>query len=587
VPLVDLGDVERRDFRGVLSPAPEVGAKREGVDEVFLDNAEEYYKKYQAFDYWRMLIKQAIEKLEIKDVKTIVEFGCGFGNSTFPLLDLFPNARVVATDISPNLLAILRRLIDARELSARCLPVAMDAQKDYINDGYADLVLGSALLHHLAEPEPFIARAMQIMKPGGVAIFFEPFEAGHAILRLICPTISEEAERRRESGRAIDWLRTIPVSLEPQIMRGSLPGWRDRNDKWAFPRSVLEQIATRAGSELIVYPLHDNNRQFTRHFAYMLEAYGGMNRSDVPKWAWAVFDRFDRRIFSPEMLLDVPLEGCVIFRKPTSSSRYETWKAASQIYGRWVASSHVQGAIDEAPRHPLGRVTAYPDTWINFDDLARPVPFRKTFNYPGAYIDANHQGLAEAVTGRHGIPGLIDIGIDGYLLHGDALKLYEMAYFADGDVLELGTHKGLSTSILAQALEARGNGIVETVDIDCQANMLARETLRGRPGADRITFTISDATRRLDELIAVGRAFGFVFIDHWHGYEATRDAAVRMHSLLRPGGFVLFHDFLDPGNADPAHVYGVFQAVLDTLAADTRFTFYSNAGCSGLFRRTV
>jgi hypothetical protein len=51
VPLVDLGRAENPAFRGVLTPEPEIGAKREGIDEVFLDNAEDYYRKYQGFDY--------------------------------------------------------------------------------------------------------------------------------------------------------------------------------------------------------------------------------------------------------------------------------------------------------------------------------------------------------------------------------------------------------------------------------------------------------------------------------------------------------------------------------------------------------
>ena len=70
---------------------------------------------------------------------------------------------------------------------------------------------------------------------------------------------------------------------------------------------------------------------------------------------------------------------------------------------------------------------------------------------------------------------------------GDALKLYELAYFCEGDVLELGTHKGLSTSIIAQALHDRKrDGILETVDIDSESNRAARDNLAGRPGEDSI-----------------------------------------------------------------------------------------------------
>lgn len=182
-----------------------------------------------------------------------------------------------------------------------------------------------------------------------------------------------------------------------------------------------------------------------------------------------------------------------------------------------------------------------------------------------------------------GIPHLADLGVPGYLLHADALKLYEMAALGTGDILELGTHQGLSTSILAEALATRGNGLIEAVDIDIETNIVARRNLEGRAGAQTINFIVMDATKRLDELIAMNRKFGFIFVDHWHGYDVTFDAASRLHLLLKQGGYVLFHDALDPGNADPDHPYGVFQAITDTIRKDARFTFAGNFGCCSLY----
>jgi SAM-dependent methyltransferase len=163
-PLQDLGAAEDPAFRGVLSPQPEVGSKREGVNDAFLGQAEDYYKKYQGFDYWRSLISAAAQRVGADDPRLIVEFGCGFGNSTLPMLDLFPNASIVATDISPNLLSILHRLLESRGLTDRCIAVAMDAHKPYIVPGIADFVLGSAILHHLSEPGDFVAEAMPVLK---------------------------------------------------------------------------------------------------------------------------------------------------------------------------------------------------------------------------------------------------------------------------------------------------------------------------------------------------------------------------------------------------------------------------------------
>lgn len=317
-PLVDLGDCEAEAFRGVVTPGPEVGLERKGVNAVFLENAEAYYRKYQGFDYWRMLLVQALGHIDVHDAEMIVEYGCGFGNATLPMLDILPNSKIIASDISPNLLAILDGLLVSRNLKDRCVAVAMDAHKPYIKPESADLVFGAAIMHHLAEPGGFIGSALRVLKPGGWAFFFEPLEGGLSILRLICEEILREAKRRSLLAR---WSRGMILTwkfardLRPQIFRSALPGWRERDDKWAFPRSVLDRIARENHAEVRTYGLHDNVGQFRRHFSHMLETYGHMKAMDYPAWAWDIFDRYDKEVFSPEMLLDLALEGCILFRK--------------------------------------------------------------------------------------------------------------------------------------------------------------------------------------------------------------------------------------------------------------------------------
>jgi len=323
-PLVNLGDCEAEMFRGVLTPKNEVGLERRGVNAVFLENAEAYYKKYQGFDYWRMLLVQALDRIDVDDPKIIVEYGCGFGNATLPMLDILPNSKIVASDISPNLLAILDGLLESRNIKDRCVAVAMDAHKPYIKQGSADLIFGAAILHHLVEPGEFIGSALRVLKPGGWAFFFEPLEGGLAILRLICEEVVREGKRRFFNAR---WRRAMRLTenfakdLRPQIVRAATPGWRDRDDKWAFPHSVLDKIAQENRAEVRTYGLHDNVGQFRRHFSYMLETYGGMRATDYPAWAWDIFDRYDKETFSPEMLLDLALEGCILFRKLPDASK--------------------------------------------------------------------------------------------------------------------------------------------------------------------------------------------------------------------------------------------------------------------------
>lgn len=235
-----------------------------------------------------------------------------------------------------------------------------------------------------------------------------------------------------------------------------------------------------------------------------------------------------------------------------------------------ITNAHMARSIAYAER-------AGPE-WISLDAI-KPM----SAIYDGALLTPFHAALSEA-PGMKDTPFLIDLGIPGYLLHNDALRIYDLAYRARGDVLELGTHKGLSTFIISTALEDRGGGVLETVDIDGEANTEARHNLCARSGGHRVTFTLLDAADRMDQLATDGRKFGYVFVDHWHGYDVTRAACERLPAILSDGAFVQFHDFADVGNIEADHPYGVYQAVLDTVCEDPRFMFVCLSGCTAVFR---
>jgi predicted O-methyltransferase YrrM len=80
------------------------------------------------------------------------------------------------------------------------------------------------------------------------------------------------------------------------------------------------------------------------------------------------------------------------------------------------------------------------------------------------------------------------------------------------------------------------------------------------------------------------KTFGFIFVDHWHGYEATHSAVIRATRLLLPGGFVMFHDYNDPSATLPDHPDKVFQAVTDAVGGDSRFQFCCVVASGGVWR---
>jgi hypothetical protein len=210
------------------------------------------------------------------------------------------------------------------------------------------------------------------------------------------------------------------------------------------------------------------------------------------------------------------------------------------------------------------------------------MPFRPTYDYTGAFINAEHAAFATCPTRE----GMIDIGIDGWLLPADAMKLYELAYFCGGDCLELGTFRGLSTSVLLRASVAAGaRHQILSIDLDPVAPDAGRATLAGMPGAERVHFFNTDGDEALASFRRAGRSFAFCFIDHSHRYEHVLSACRVLHHVLRRGAFCLFHDYNDQRNAmADCDDYGVWQGVNDGLDR-RRFEFWGVFGCTGLFRR--
>src|SRR6202035_3530479 len=114
-PLVGL-DAEDRALEGIQTPARALGAVKIGVTAQFLERADEYHRNYLNLDYWGFLLERAFQEIgKMHDPSLIIDIGSGYGNSVIPLADRFPDANIVATDISPQLLAILRDFLNKRD----------------------------------------------------------------------------------------------------------------------------------------------------------------------------------------------------------------------------------------------------------------------------------------------------------------------------------------------------------------------------------------------------------------------------------------------------------------------------------------
>ncbi len=229
------------------------------------------------------------------------------------------------------------------------------------------------------------------------------------------------------------------------------------------------------------------------------------------------------------------------------------------------------------------KVCHYPADFLLLSQLGQHFsPYRPTFSKDVEYINENHRYYSICPTQG----GLIQINIQGFLRPADALKLYELAYHSQGNILEMGSAWGLSTSILCQAVaDSRRSQHVVSLEIDPQFHQQTQAQLNQRQLAQHCQTYLCDALEFCSTLIQDKQQFGFAFIDHCHSYKATCVTCQQLFQLIRPGGFVLFHDFNDERNRTHFPEFGVYQGVTENFT-DHTFIFSGLFGCAALYRKS-
>jgi SAM-dependent methyltransferase len=290
------------------------------ITDQFTANAEEYHRRYAASDHFERLFRQGLEAtgVEVASAPLILDLGSGSGvNSIVPCQRLFPGAKMIATDLSGELLAMLGGYALDIGAADSVVCVKMDAMGHAVTPGVFDLVTGASILHHLAEPERGLAAAARALKPGGHAIFFEPFH-GWAIMRLAFQQILGEASLR---GEALDpaveailkaTIADVAARSDPDP---AAPGFAGLDDKWLFSRARIEASARAVGFGAVRFKPHGGKPTIYREMA-AVQLRLGSGRDDLvlPAWAEAVLAAFDAAL-TRDAKLELMMEGTIVLTK--------------------------------------------------------------------------------------------------------------------------------------------------------------------------------------------------------------------------------------------------------------------------------
>lgn len=193
--------------------------------------------------------------------------------------------------------------------------------------------------------------------------------------------------------------------------------------------------------------------------------------------------------------------------------------------------------------------------------------YAPNYSFSGEYINDTHHTIYRSVE-----------EIAGWLQPADALKLYELGYFSSGPILEIGTYRGKSTTIIASALrDAAKTHAFISLDIDADALTSARRTLIERGLGERVQLV-----RGSIEALFHARpdlSPQFVFLDGDHTVKGVRRDLAALEPHVPAGALLFFHDYVDVR-------YGIASAVQNTWV-ERECTFSGAFGCAALFQRNT
>jgi len=316
-PVYNLGDLDKK-LEGCFSTLNDQSEVNKFIHEQFTKNSDFYVKMYTNYDFFEGLIKNSLTKIKINKESpiNILDLGSGSGNTIIPLLKLFPNSPIIASDLSLDLLYKLKQNIDNLYQESNSILLQLNAEKLNFLDNSFDLITGGAILHHLFHPEKTIEGCSNILKNNGSALFYEPFQEGNMILCYIYETIiNDDAckinEHTKNFLKNMVWdFKTRSGSNKEEDIFSKI------DDKWLFTKSYFYDLCDRFEfTKCILYPLYDTAHLFERQTLINLTFVDRNNTKDLlPAFVWNKIKSFDE-YFSEEFKKELFIEGCIILNK--------------------------------------------------------------------------------------------------------------------------------------------------------------------------------------------------------------------------------------------------------------------------------
>ncbi len=222
----------------------------------------------------------------LKDA-VVLDLGCGFGELTCGLIssDRVQDSHVYAVDHS---------IESMRTLSRSAAPANRNEVHLSVQDAAAlcfppmsfDVVLASALLHHVLDYSTMLKRVQTMLKPGAKAVFSEPFCYGYLIpimfLKLAIMELGIDADQlnQPEFGLCTFVIQNLADRVQHE---GDVEFLKGLTDKHLFRKDQLAEVSYAAGFTEVTFRPYEPDAFYEGWARHLLSSYGVQHPGLVTK----------------------------------------------------------------------------------------------------------------------------------------------------------------------------------------------------------------------------------------------------------------------------------------------------------------